>query len=148
MPGNIGCDLWNGAKFVTSLPHLRLVADRRDAYHGRKATQAKLNCEPDSEPRYPGPDEAGMKELELQETGPTLCSEAQPVKRKDKQDPLPASVSTVGNSWPVPHLGARPCAPLWRSLPPFTALSRHKRHMSSSDPLALPEKKRRYPYPP
>src|SRR5713226_5915877 len=26
----------------------------------------------------------------------------------------------------------------------FTALSRHKRHMSSSDPLALPEKKRRY----
>lgn len=26
----------------------------------------------------------------------------------------------------------------------FTALSRHSRHMSSSDPLALPEKKRRY----
>jgi hypothetical protein len=26
----------------------------------------------------------------------------------------------------------------------FTALSRHKRHMSNSDPLALPDKKRRY----
>ena len=26
----------------------------------------------------------------------------------------------------------------------FTALSRHSRHMSKSDPLALPEKKRRY----